>query len=121
MQLTAEMIAGFVGGDMEIQNPEENYLYRGPIESVTVICKKLKVRFKWLAKNDGGPRRPVPTWTSEEDRLNYEASLVIYTASDIGQGRICLNSPVTSERAVLFPPGGSKLDPSRVSGLEANG
>jgi len=119
MELTAKRVAEFVGGDMEIQNPSENYLYRGPIESATVEGEDhLKVLFKWLAKNDGGPNRPTPTWTRDE-KLEYTASLTIYSVSDIDNGRICLNSFIGGETVILFPPGGSHLDPARVTGLPA--
>ena len=118
MQLTTERLAAFVGGDMEIQNESEGYLYRGPIERATVEGGEVRVRFKWLAKNDGGPSSPTSTWT-KDDRPDYSASLQIYSVSDIGDGRICLNSSITGETVVLFPPGGSKLDPARVANLEA--
>ncbi len=118
MELTAERIARFAGGDMEIQNPGEDYLFRGPVETATVEGGEVRVRFKWLAKNDGGPSNPTPTWT-KDDRPDYAASLEIYAVSDIGDGRICLNSSIVGETVVLFPPGGSRLDPSRVKGLEA--
>ncbi len=118
MELTAERVAEFVGGDMEIQNRDENYLYRGPIKSATVEGDEVRVQFKWLAKNDGGPMSPTPTWT-KDDRLDYAASLQVYVVSDIGNGRICLNSSIVGEMVVLFPPDGSRLDPSRVTGLTA--
>lgn len=117
MQLTTERLAEFIGGDMEIQNGNEDYLYRGPIESAVVEGGEVKVRFRWLAKNDGGANRPTPNWTSD-DRLGYVASLEIYSVSDIGNGRICLNSSIVGEMVVIFPPDGSRLDPERVKGLE---
>ena len=66
MQLTTEELARFVGGDMEIQNANEDYLYRGPIERATVEGGEVRVHFKWIAKNDGGPNRPTPTWTKDD-------------------------------------------------------
>ncbi|MCX6781581.1 MAG: hypothetical protein NTW66_00435 [Candidatus Magasanikbacteria bacterium] len=101
---------------MEIQNPGEDYLFRGLIEHVEVEGEDVKVRFKWLAKNDGGPNRPTSTWT-KDNRLDYAANVGIYSASDIGMGRLCLNSPIVGETVVLFPPDGSRLDPARVKGL----
>jgi hypothetical protein len=35
-KLTAEQVARFVGGQMEIQNEGEKYIYRGDIETITV-------------------------------------------------------------------------------------
>lgn len=118
MLLTAELLARFVGGEMEIQNMREDYLYRGPIESATIEGDEVRVRFRWLAKNDGGSASPTATWT-KADRLDYAVSMQICSVSNIGQGRICLNVPVTGELVVLFPPSGSKLDPARVAGLAA--
>ena len=116
MQLTTEKVAEFIGGDMEIQNPGEDYLYRGPIKAATVEGDDVKVEFKWLAKNNGGSNSPTPEWTKGE-RLYYAASLQIYAVSEIGMGRICLSSMIVGETVVLFPPSGEKLDPSRVAGL----
>lgn len=116
MRVTQKVAEAFVGGDMEIQNRGEDYLFRGPIERIVVEDDTLKVHFTWVARNDGGPSSPTSTWTSD-DRLDYAASLEIYSASDIGEGRLCLTSSFTGELVVLFPPNGSKLDPARVAGL----
>lgn len=116
MQLSTEQLATYIGGDMEIQNRGEDYLFRGPVEHAEVKGEDVKVRFKWLAKNDGGPNRPTSTWT-KEDRLDYAVNTGICSVSDIGMGRLCLNSFIVGETAVLFPPNGSHLDPTCVKGL----
>lgn len=116
MPLTTQDLAQFIGGDMEIQNQREDYLYRGPIESAVVEDGDIKIRFTWCAKNDGGPRRPTSTWTSD-DQLDYKASLEIYVVAHTSDGRILLNSFMTGETVVIFPPGGSRLDPASVRGL----
>ena len=92
-----------------------------PTESVTRENNELKVKFAWLAKGEGFP--PIPKKWYKDDRLDYVVSLTLYLASDIGSGdygdsRICLNSNFTGEICVLFPPNGSKLDPSKVEGLQ---
>ena len=110
MQLTTENLAQFAGGQLEVQNPSENYLYRGEIESVVVEDGDVKVRFVWCAKGKEGG------WIND-DNLDYGASTMIYRAQEIGNGRLAMSSFITGETAVFFPPDGSKLDPAKVEGL----
>ncbi len=118
MELTPEMAASYAGGQIEVQNPGEDYFYRGEIKTATVEGvgdgATFKVTLKWMAKGEG---RPLPTRWVNDTNLTYRASLLIYDASDIGDGRILLQSGIVGEIATLFPPNGSKLDPSRVQGL----
>lgn len=122
MQLTQEMLAGFVGGQAEIQNVDEEYLYRGEIAEISIENDTLKIKFSWCAKGEGFP--PIPMrWINDEGR-DYAASLDIYAVSDVGpsgcvggSNRLCLNSAIVGETVVLYPPNGSRLDPARVEGL----
>ena len=116
MQLTTQAVAKFQGGQMEIQNQNEGYLFRGEVATIAVENNELRVKFAWLAKGEGFP--PLPKKWVKDDNLDYGASLEIYHASEIGDGRLSLNSPIVGELAVLFPPNGSKLDPSKVEGLQ---
>ena len=119
MQLTQEVAASYKGGQIEVQNPDEEYIYRGEIATITVQDEgedaTLKVTFNWMAKGEGFP--PLPSRWVNDDRLTYDAILMIYTITDIGDGRIMLTSFIIGETVVLFSPDGSKLDPSRVEGL----
>ncbi len=109
---------------MEITNEGEEYLYRGEIETIAVKDGELQVQFSWLAKGEGFP--PLPEKWVKDDRLDYKASLEIYSANNIGPSggevgggdRICLTSPIVGETVVLYPPDGSKLDPAKVEGLQ---
>ena len=115
MQLSSETLARFKGGQLEIQNKNERYIFRGQIENVVVEDNIVKVKFAWLAKGkDGFP----PCRWIKDDNLDYAASTKIYFASEIGDGRIAINSPIVGEMAVFFPPDGSKLDPAKVEGLQ---
>ena len=116
MQLTTELATRYVGGQIEIQNRTEEYLYRGTISSIVVSDDTLKVELLWMAEGVGYP--PLPEKWLNHENLTYEASLLIYSVSDIGDGRISLSSPITGELVVLYPPDGSKLDPSVVEGLD---
>lgn len=119
MQLTDEILSRYVGGQIEIQNRNEGYLYRGEIATIAVEGEgddaTLRVTLKWMAKGEGFPSGP-KRWVKDDD-LTYGASLMIYSVSDIGDGRIALNSWIVGETTVLFPLGGSKLDSSKVEGL----
>jgi hypothetical protein len=112
-----DRVTSYVGGQMEIQNPGEKYLYRGEVGQISVENNELRVNFNWLAKGEGF--LPLPNRWVIEDGLDYSASLEIYSASDIGDGRLCLNSPIVGETVVLYPKNGSRLDPAKVEGLDA--
>jgi len=116
MQLTTENLSRFKGGQLEVQNRNEGYVYRGEIEAATIEDNRLVVKFSWLASGEGYP--PYPTKWVKSFRGDYAASLEIYAASDIGLNRLCLNSPIVGELVVFYPPDGSKLDPSVVEGLQ---
>ena len=116
MELTNEMAVQYVGGQMEIQNSAEGYIFRGEIEDISIENDELTVKFKWLAQGAGFP--PLPTKWVLSSHFDYGASLEIYTPSDIGENRLSLNSAVTGETAILYPPDGSKLDPAQVEGLD---
>lgn len=123
MQVTSEMLARFVGGQMEIQNQGEGYIYRGEVKTIAVENNELKAQFAWVAKGEGFP--PFPNKWVKDDNLDYAASLEIYSASNIGPSggevgggdRLCFNSSIVGETVVLYPPDGSKLDPAKVEGL----
>jgi hypothetical protein len=114
MQVTSELLAKYVGGQMEIQNQGEGYVYRGEVRTAIVDIDELQVKFVWLARGVGYP----PVRWVKADQPDYAASLEIYHTSDIGDGRLCFSSAIVGEQVVLFPPDGSKLDPAKVEGLQ---
>ena len=121
MRLTTAEVERFIGGQIEIHNQNEGYLYRGEIAAAVVENDEFHVKCAWLGKGEGFPSLP-PRWV-KDDNLDYAASLEIYAASDIGPGteggnRLCLQSAIVGETVVLFPPDGSKLDRAKVEGLE---
>lgn len=121
MQLTTAVVVPFVGGQAEIQNRIEEYIFRGEIETIIVEGDELRIRFKWCAKGEGYP--PIPTKWVNEPKLDYAVSLMTSSASNIrlnigGGNRLAINTGfVSNELIVLFPPDGSKLDPALVEGL----
>lgn len=121
MRLTTQEVERFKGGQMEISNQSEGYLYRGEIEEIVVDGDTLRVKFAWVAQGEGFP--PIPKKWIKSDRLDYEANLEIYSVRDIGpsldggDSRLWFNSVIVGETVVLFPPNGSKLNPAKVEGL----
>lgn len=119
MQLTQDMVDRYVGGQIEIQNQIEGYIYRGEIETITVTDANFEVKLTWMAKGEGYP--PLPHRWVNDDELNYGLSTLMMSVAEIGDNRLCITSVVSSETIVLFPPDGSKLDPSKVEGLQIAG
>jgi hypothetical protein len=115
VQLTPEMLTPYAGGQLELQNIDGNYMYRGQIATIEVVDDTLVVTLDWMAKNLDYPAT-TSRWMAHDD-LEYQASLEIYSASDFGTGHICLQSRITGELVVLFLPGLSTLDPAKVEGL----
>lgn len=113
MQLTHDLVSRYTGGQIEVQNAGEGYLYRGEIATITVDGAAdnatLKATLTWMLKADRFPG--MQRWEPVDTR-DYAASLAIYSASDIGDGRLSLSSFFVGETVVLFPPGGSTLDPT---------
>lgn len=115
MELTQEVIDRMIGGQLEVQNHSEGYLYRGEISTMKLegegYSLELVVSFNWLAKMESDFE-----WSVTEP-TPYKVSLLIYSVSDIGDERIFLSSYITGENITIFPPNGSKLDPNKVRGL----
>jgi hypothetical protein len=111
MKLDQATLDRYKGGEIEIQNQGEGYIYRGEINKATTDGHELYFELNWMAK---GANYPFPSSWERDDTLIYRVDLAIYIASDIDDGRICLNSMITGEITVLFPPNGSKLDQSKI-------
>lgn len=123
MRFTQEMLSRYVGGQMEIQNEIERYILRGEIAQVALEGDELSVRFAWLAKGEGYP--PLPERWANKEELDYGLTLMegftsisdIGPSHDGGSSRIAIQSIISNELIVFFPPDGSKLDPAKVEGL----
>ncbi|MFA5871555.1 MAG: hypothetical protein WC858_02425 [Parcubacteria group bacterium] len=114
------LFAGFKSGQAEIQSREEG-LYRGEIESIILEEDRLTIRFAWLAKGEGWP--PLPIKWVKADLLEYVVNPAAYDLSNIGPSlgsagdRLKLSSRISEDIIIFFPPGGRKLDKSKVEGL----
>lgn len=118
MQVDQATLDRFVGGEIEIQNQNERYIYRGEISGVVLDGDKLHFDLAWMAKGVGYP--PFPTGWERAHTLAYDVNLMIYVFSDIGDDRLNLSSFISGEVTVLFPPNGSKLDQSLIKEKDGN-
>jgi len=100
----------FVGGDIE--SHEGGDIYRGPIEKIERVSGSIVFSSEWMAKSsDMGA-----SWENWHI-TQMSVSEKEMTPSDIGDGRISFGGGFIG-LTVLFPKGGSKLDPSKVKGLK---
>jgi len=123
VELTRELAARFRGGQIEVQNQGHGSIWHGLIKTIGVEGTGdealLSVTLEWAAAGD---KLPVPnTWTAIE-RREFGASLMMYRVDNMGRGanggdRLWLHSTVVGEAIILYPPGSSTFDPSRVIGL----
>ncbi len=109
-----------VGGDLEMQEtgavsrgPMSNIVIRGPISSIELVDdNQLIIETAWTARlvpTSGEGWKPWPMTGCMVDTSQSRPS-------DIGSGRISFGIPKVGF-AIIFPKGGSKLDPSKVEGL----
>lgn len=138
VKLTDEIATGifnpYIGGELEIQNEIENYMYRGKVATVSVTDGILKVKFAWLARaiNDDGGNSVLPTngWI-EDDNLSYSLTLFVgpdasipgdegiqlVSARALDTRGLVISSGVHNELLVFFLPGKSQLNADRVRWL----
>ena len=114
--VTQKMADKYVGGQMEIQNQIEEYIYRGEVAKVDVVGEELKVEFAWMAKGVG---YPLPArWVNDENKT-YGVNLMTASANEDDLNRLIINTGfISNELIVFFPPDGSKLDPAKIEGLQ---
>ena len=132
-EVTTETLAPFVGGQLEVQNGAEGYVFRGKVESAVVRGHDLLVRFAWTVWGEGYPPRP-KRWVLR-DGVDYELRIAadtdsvvpslipsLATAVEVGFGSgepecLCIVSVVTGEWVVFFRPGISEIAPGMVDGV----
>jgi hypothetical protein len=116
-QLTKEDVTPYVGGQIEIQNPNEGYIFRGEILTITINGEGdsavLSVTLSWMARGIGLP----PIGWETDDELDYGLGLAMSVTSRLSDARLRVKPSIIGEIIVLFPPGGSRLDPALVEGL----
>ncbi len=113
------LLKKYEGGQLEWQNPDEGWLYRGQIASITVeknprpddvwFNYKMTVTFEWVAELD----KRKAEWYEMPDK-SVTVDTMLYSFNMLGQDRLGMASAIHQELAVFFPPGGSKLAKERV-------
>ncbi|MBI4434793.1 hypothetical protein HY635_03205 [Candidatus Uhrbacteria bacterium] len=98
-----------VGGDIE--SHEDGYVYRGPISSFRLESGMIRFESPWCARM---PEDMSAGWKPWDITSSFVSASI--TPNDIGDGRVQFMMPGLGF-AVIFPKGGSKLDPAKVEGL----
>ena len=98
-----------VGGDLETQ--EDGRVYRGPISSIRIEGEMVYFRSPWTARMNADG-----TW-EKWHITGCGTNTKMCPPNDIGEGRVQFSMPMLGF-GVIFPKGGSKLDPSKVKGLD---
>lgn len=100
-----------VGGDLETH--ESEYIYREPISAVWMDGGMVHFESPWCARMPADMSSGWSVW--HYTGCFMSASIV---PQNIANGRIQFYMPLLGF-GIIFPAGGSKLDPARVSGLNA--
>lgn len=110
MTISSTEWSQYDGGQIEVQNNNEDYLYRGEIKTARIVGNELVVTLAWMAKMGKDTKWHTST------RTTYQASLEIYSEPLLDKGRLFLFSPITGEMVSLFPSNyPSKLEKPEVS------
>jgi hypothetical protein len=118
----ATIIARYPGGQAEIKNQLEGYLYRGEIETINIADGQLQIKFKWLAQAQGFPPSP-EQWINNDNLFFTWSPKPFNEINDIGPDasggghKLYISSFISGIVVTIFPPDGSKLDPAEVKGL----
>lgn len=115
MQLDQSTMSSYLGGEIEVQNQKERYIYHGGIKSVAVneVENELTLELSWVAKAIRFP--PVPIKWVRDDAFTYTVNLDHYSFLKIGRLYLWLNSYVTGEVVYIYPPdAGGKFDQSLI-------
>lgn len=96
------------GGDLETQ--ENGNVYRGPISELSIKNGYVTIACEWIAKLDPD------TGTWKNWPITSCGTTVEHIPQDISDNRIMFDL-MGIGFGVIFPCGGSKLDPAKVEGL----
>ena len=116
MELTQQILSRFVGAQLEIQSPKEDFIFRGQIGEIKLTgrsdAQQLTIMFDWLARMTDDSE-----WEVVAEPGPYSISMMIYEVTFIGGERLHFSSSILGENATMFPLDGSTLDPTTVKGL----
>lgn len=99
-----------IGGDIESQ--ECGNVYRGPLKKISREGNLIVFESEWMARMEEG----TDTWKKWDiTKLKVDSKCIL--PRDIGGGRVSFQVAFP-DIVVIFPKGGSKLDPAAVEELE---
>ena len=126
MKIRTETLAPFIGGQLEIINPKDEYIYRGEIKTAEVsVDNTLTIKFKWMARGiNFTPKR----WVNETTHMTYKVSLNIFSMRKFILGKKDKNKIMSmvsksnslNDTLIFSLPGGKGLNPEKVEGLNMN-
>jgi len=108
MELTAELVVPFVNGQIEIQNMDGRYLFRGQIATIDVTDQTFVVTLAWMAENIAFPYGV--QWL-KDNNLTYEVFIRLHSIR-AEETRLVIIFPLIREIVTLFMQDTSMLDPS---------
>jgi hypothetical protein len=118
-ELTPEIVASLVGGQMEIEITRrgESILCCGELKELTLNTNTLGFKFAWMAEKTAED----PEEWQNRAVLDGAVNLNFYTVTNIGPSLVggdCwqLQFVFGRHQAVIYPPDGWKLDPLKISG-----
>ncbi len=114
MSSAEEFFQSFNGGQLEIQNLTEGYIYRGEISKIAIDKHQLNTMFNWCAKGIGFP----PTKWVKDEKNSHKVSLAEAVASNKKGSLVIDTGPTLKELLIFYPPGESDFDPEKVKGLD---
>jgi len=101
--LKNESLEKYIGGQAEIKNLGEGYLFRGRIERITIDNRELKIKFEWLAKKRDHYSSSQKWFIT--NLTEYVVGYEIYSqCKNVGKNRLSLGSAIASDKIILFPP-----------------
>ena len=103
-----------VGGDVEIY--EDDNLFRGPIKSITLKDGMVTIELEWCATVPIPGRPGFWVWRA----IHVVVALLVSSTiepRDLGDNRVMISAPALGTW-IIYPKGGSKLDPANVAGLK---
>lgn len=103
-----------VGGDIESQ--EDGLIFRCPISEIKLEGDRIIFVMDWVARISPAKGE---MWKKYDDTTKILVNKDRVSPFDIGDNRVAWQVPLLG-LFVIFPKGGSKLDPQKVAGLSVD-
>lgn len=106
-----------VGGELETQEGD-GYIYRGPIKSIELKDGEVSIELEWCAKKilDVRHNSDFERWRAH-NVVSFSITAETTTPRELSGNRLMIRPPMLGTW-VIYPKGGSKLDPAKVLDLK---